>query len=66
MIMSETDAPYVAPTPHRGRRNEPAYVSEVVKKIAEIRGGDFEIVQKALVSNALQKFGIELLGEFRR
>src|SRR3989344_2762363 len=37
MIMSETDAPYVTPVPYRGKRNEPMYVKEVVKKIAEIK-----------------------------
>jgi TatD DNase family protein len=58
MIMSETDAPYVAPTPYRGKRNEPSYVSEVVKKIAEIRGEDFETVQKALISNTFRLFNI--------
>jgi TatD DNase family protein len=57
-IMSETDSPYVAPVPYRGKRNEPMYVQEVVKKIAEIRGEDFEIVRKALVANALRTFKI--------
>jgi TatD DNase family protein len=56
--MSETDSPYVAPVPYRGKRNEPMYVQEVVKKIAEIRGEDFEIVRKALVANALRTFKI--------
>src|SRR3989344_958349 len=53
MIMSETDAPFVAPAPYRGKRNEPSYVSEVVKKIAEVREEDFELVRKTLVNNAL-------------
>jgi TatD DNase family protein len=53
-IMVETDAPYVAPVPYRGKRNEPSYVSEVVKKIAEIRGEDLEAVRAALVENALR------------
>jgi len=56
MIMSETDAPYVAPVPYRGKRNEPAYVCEVVKKIAEIRGENFDTVKTALVENALRRF----------
>ncbi|MEK7148107.1 MAG: TatD family hydrolase [Patescibacteria group bacterium] len=56
-IMSETDAPYVAPVPYRGKRNEPSYVQEVVKRIAEIRGLDFVEVQKTLVQNAINMVG---------
>ncbi|MCC7004909.1 TatD family hydrolase [Candidatus Nomurabacteria bacterium] len=55
-IMSETDAPFVAPVPYRGKRNEPSYVVEVVKKIAEIKGENFEIVKNALCSNAKKVF----------
>lgn len=57
-IMAETDAPYVTPVPHRGKRNEPSYVQEVVKKIAEIRGEDLETVRQALTNNALKLFNI--------
>lgn len=57
MLMSETDSPYVAPFPHRGKRNEPSYVSEVVKKIAEIRGEDVETIRAALVANAIRMIG---------
>ena len=56
-IMSETDSPYVAPVPHRGKRNEPSFVSEVVKKIAELRGEDEESVRATLVNNALSMIG---------
>ena len=59
-IMSETDAPFVAPVPYRGKRNEPAYVVEVVKKITEIRNEDFETVRAQLLKNAEQFFGISL------
>lgn len=55
-IMSETDCPYVTPTPHRGTRNEPVYVSEVVKKIAEIKEMDLEIVKKQLFENAAKMY----------
>ncbi len=58
MLLSETDAPYVTPAPHRGKRNEPAYVEMVVRAIAEIRGEDFERVRAQLVSNAARVFGI--------
>ena len=57
MIMSETDAPYVAPVPYRGKQNEPSYVSQVVKKIAEIRGEGEEVVRATLVNNALSMIG---------
>ncbi|MDO8565458.1 MAG: TatD family hydrolase [bacterium] len=52
-IMSETDSPYVAPVPYRGKRNEPSLVCEVVKRIAEIKSLDHELVRGALVQNAL-------------
>ncbi|MDO8590071.1 MAG: TatD family hydrolase [bacterium] len=57
MIMSETDSPYVTPVPYRGKRNEPSYVSEVVKKVAEIRGEDEDVVRATLVNNALSMIG---------
>ena len=59
MIMAETDCPYVTPAPYRGKRNEPAHVREVVKKIAEIRGEDFEKVRDQLVRNAFRVFGLK-------
>lgn len=58
MIMSETDAPYVSPTPHRGRRNEPLYVGEVVKRIAEIKNLPEAKVAEAIVANTKRVFGI--------
>ena len=58
MILSETDAPYVAPVPYRGKRNEPSYVREVVKRIAEIKGLDEEGVAKILIANARRVFAI--------
>ncbi len=58
MLLSETDAPYVTPAPHRGKRNEPAYVELVVRKIAEIRGEDFEGVRGQIILNARRVFGI--------
>ncbi|MDD5720852.1 MAG: TatD family hydrolase [Candidatus Pacebacteria bacterium] len=58
MIMSETDSPYVAPVPHRGKRNEPVYVKEIVKKIAEIKNLPEPEVAKAIVANAKRVFGI--------
>jgi TatD DNase family protein len=51
-IHAETDCPYVAPVPHRGKRCEPWMVQEVYRKIAEIRGEDEEVVRAQLVENA--------------
>lgn len=57
-ILSETDAPYVAPAPNRGKRNEPTAVVEVAKAIARIRGEDEEAVREALLTNARRVFGL--------
>lgn len=56
MIMSETDCPFVSPIPYRGKRNEPLYVKEVVKRISEIRKQDIDIVKRAMVDNAIRVF----------
>ena len=58
MIMSETDSPYVAPVPYRGKRNEPSYVKEVVKKIALIKNLPEEEITKAIIANAKRVFRI--------
>ncbi len=58
MIMTETDAPYVSPVPYRGKRNEPIYVSEVVKKIALIKGISGDEVAQTVMDNAKRVFGI--------
>ena len=59
MLLSETDAPYVTPVPHRGKRNEPAYVTEVVKAIARIKGEEYEKVAVQLLANARRVFTIK-------
>ncbi|HWO07669.1 MAG TPA: TatD family hydrolase [Candidatus Paceibacterota bacterium] len=59
MLLSETDAPYVTPVPHRGKRNEPAYVIEVVRAIARIRGEDEHGVREQLLANAARLFGLK-------
>lgn len=58
MLLAETDAPYVTPMPHRGKRNEPAYVEMVVQAIAEIRREPLETVRDQLLANAVRVFGI--------
>lgn len=57
-IMSETDAPYVAPVPYRGKRNEPLYIKEIVAKLAEIRGETTEVLRAQIIDNARKLFGI--------
>lgn len=57
-LLSETDAPYVAPAPNRGKRNDPLAVREVVKAIARIRGEDEETVREALLQNAGRVFSL--------
>lgn len=54
----ETDCPYLTPEPYRGKRNEPAYVREVVSKIAEIRGITFEKAAQLSTENAQKLFKI--------
>jgi TatD DNase family protein len=58
MLHAETDAPYVTPVPRRGTRNEPLYVQEVVKQIAEIKNTDLETVRLQLRENARRVFGV--------
>jgi TatD DNase family protein len=60
-ILIETDAPYVAPIPYRGKRNEPLYVKEVAKKIAEIKKLPLEEIEKQTFQNALRFFNIQNL-----
>lgn len=55
-ILAETDAPFVAPVPHRGKRSSPRHVPLVAKRIAEIKGVDEETVKKALFDNTLRQF----------
>ncbi len=57
-IMSETDAPYVTPAPYRGKRNEPTYVIEVVKKLAELKGVSEEVMANQIGKNAQKFFGL--------
>ena len=50
-LLAETDSPYLAPTPHRGKRNEPAWVARVVETLAEVRGESAGDVAKTTVSS---------------
>ena len=57
-IMAETDSPYVAPVPHRGKRNEPVFLPLIVEKLAEIRGEEVEELNSAILENAHKMFVI--------
>lgn len=59
LLLSETDAPYASPVPYRGRRNEPSFVIETVKKMAALRGENEEVLGKTLSENALRIFRIK-------
>lgn len=58
MIHAETDAPFVAPAPNRGKRNEPTFVKYIYEAIADIRGEDREVVREQLVANAIRDFNL--------
>lgn len=58
-LLIETDAPYLTPEPHRGKRNEPVYVRYVAGTIAELRGISFEEVARATAENTKKLFRIK-------
>lgn len=60
-MMIETDCPYLAPEPHRGERNQPAYVVEVAKKIAEIKDISLGEVEKATTKKATSFFKLDYI-----
>jgi TatD DNase family protein len=60
-ILVETDAPYLAPVPHRGRRNEPAFVLQTLEALAKIRGISPEEAAQATTANACRLFNLPLV-----
>jgi TatD DNase family protein len=58
-ILVETDAPYLAPVPHRGKRNEPAFVVETAKLMAQIRDTSFEKISEEILGNFRSLFHID-------
>jgi len=62
-IFIETDCPYLAPIPHRGKRNEPAYVKETARKIGELRGLSMEEVGERTAGNFYKFFKISEIAE---
>lgn len=57
-LLIETDAPYLAPHPYRGKRNEPAYVTKVAEEIAALRGMDYEEICRITRENACDVYRI--------
>jgi len=62
-LLVETDAPYLTPQPHRGRRNEPAYVALTAQKVAELKGLALAEVGQATARNAMTLFNIPAKAE---
>lgn len=58
-ILLETDSPFLAPTPYRGKRNEPSYLKFIIEKIAEIKKISFNEVKIITSENAKKLFGIK-------
>ena len=57
-LLVETDAPYLAPTPHRGKRNEPAFVRHVAEEIAVLKGVDYAEVAESTTRNFFKLFPV--------
>lgn len=59
-LLVETDCPFLAPVPHRGKRNEPAYVRSVAEAIAKLRGVELETLAQETTANACRLFQLEI------
>jgi TatD DNase family protein len=60
-LLVETDCPFLTPEPYRGKRNEPAYVRLVAKRLAELKNMDIEALAEATTANARRLFGLSNL-----
>jgi TatD DNase family protein len=58
-LLVETDCPYLAPVPHRGQRNEPSFIIDTVKKVAEIKGLPWEEVSRTAACNTQRLFCLD-------
>jgi TatD DNase family protein len=58
-MLIETDSPYLAPVPFRGKRNQPAYVRHVAEEIARLRDVPVEVIAAATSANFFKLFGID-------
>ncbi len=59
-MLLETDCPYLTPEPHRGQRNEPAYINSIAQKVAKLRQEPLEAMQSATFQNTQELFGIKM------
>jgi TatD DNase family protein len=59
-LLVESDSPYLAPVPHRGRRNEPAWVARTVERVATARGVSAEVLGRVAAENARRLFGLAM------
>ena len=57
-IVAETDAPWLAPMPYRGKRNESSYIKYVIEEISRIKNIDVDITAEVLYNNALDIYGL--------
>ena len=62
-LLLETDSPYLAPVPHRGKRNEPAHVRVVAEKVAQLRNIDVSLLAEQTTNNAIRLFKLVNQGE---
>ena len=60
MMVLETDAPFLAPAPYRGKRNEPAYVRLVADKLARVKGVPVQEIERVTTDNAVRLFGLDI------
>ena len=57
-LILETDAPYLTPAPHRGKRNEPSYIKLIAKNLAELHDQSLETIAQISTKNAFRLFGV--------
>lgn len=60
-LLVETDAPYLAPVPHRGKRNQPAFVTETARRLAAVVGKSLEEIAAITTANAVAVFGARVV-----
>ncbi len=58
-IVLETDAPYLSPVPHRGKRNEPVYIKHIAEKVADIYNVSYDVIADKTSSNAIKLFNLQ-------